>query len=65
VPSEIAPAEFLRRERHRSIIIIGRARDLQEIGCGFVIHEAIEHSWNLQRYAGPHQNVSHAPSMAP
>ena len=35
-------------------------RDLEEIGRGLVICEAIEYSRNLERHTGSHQNVSHA-----
>ena len=54
------PTKVPRREDHGSVVILLRSGDLEEIGCGFVIGEAIEYSRNLERHSGPHQNVSHA-----
>jgi hypothetical protein len=52
---KIAPHEFSRREYHRSVVIVVRPRDLEEIASRIVICEAIEYSGNLEGYSCSHQ----------
>ena len=57
---KIVAHELPRRKDHGSVVVILCPCDLQEIGCGFVICEAIEYAGNLEWHSCPHQHVSHA-----
>ena len=57
---EVTLHEFRRNKRHRGVVTLLCAGDVQSVRCRFMASQEIKRSRNLQRNARSHQDVANA-----